>query len=67
MPLVGFEPMIPAFDRAKTVRGLDRAITVIGLCANTHWNYMIHTGNYEGHNQHSCVYILLFEVHILQT
>jgi hypothetical protein len=30
MPRVGFEPMIPAFERAKTVHALDRAATVIG-------------------------------------
>jgi hypothetical protein len=30
MPSVGFEPMIPAFERAKTVHALDRAATVIG-------------------------------------
>jgi hypothetical protein len=27
---VGFEPTIPAFERAKTVHSLDRAATVIG-------------------------------------
>jgi hypothetical protein len=31
MPLVGFEPTIPAFERAKTVHALDRAATVIGF------------------------------------
>jgi hypothetical protein len=31
MPLVGFEPTIPVFQRAKTVHALDRAATVIGL------------------------------------
>jgi hypothetical protein len=34
MPLVEFEPMIPAFDWAKTVHALDaldRAVTVIGI------------------------------------
>jgi hypothetical protein len=31
MPQVGFEPTIPAFERAKTVHTLDRAATVIGL------------------------------------
>jgi hypothetical protein len=31
MPRVGFEPTIPAFERAKTVHALDRATTVIGL------------------------------------
>jgi hypothetical protein len=30
MPRVGFEPTIPAFERAKTVHSLDRAATVIG-------------------------------------
>jgi hypothetical protein len=29
MVLVGFEPAISAFDRAKTVHALDRAVTVI--------------------------------------
>jgi hypothetical protein len=30
MPGVGFEPTIPAFERAKIVHALDRAATVIG-------------------------------------
>jgi hypothetical protein len=30
MPRVGFEPTIPAFERAKTVYALDRVATVIG-------------------------------------
>jgi hypothetical protein len=30
MPWVGFEPTIPAFERAKTVHALDSAATVIG-------------------------------------
>jgi hypothetical protein len=30
MPCVGFEPTIPAFERAKTVHASDRATTVIG-------------------------------------
>jgi hypothetical protein len=29
-PRVGFEPTIPAFERAKTVRALDSGGTVIG-------------------------------------
>jgi hypothetical protein len=28
---MGFEPTIPAFERAKTVHALDRAATVIGI------------------------------------
>jgi hypothetical protein len=31
MSLVGFEPTIPAFERAKTVHALDRAATVISF------------------------------------
>jgi hypothetical protein len=30
MPLVGLEPTISAFERAKTVHALDRAAAVIG-------------------------------------
>jgi hypothetical protein len=30
MPSVGFEPTIPAFERAKTVHALDRTATVLG-------------------------------------
>jgi hypothetical protein len=30
MPWVGFEPIIPVFERAKTVHALDRAATMIG-------------------------------------
>jgi hypothetical protein len=30
MPQVGFEPMIPVFEQAKTVHALDRATTVTG-------------------------------------
>jgi FAD synthase len=30
IPLVGFEPTIPEFERAKAVHALDRAATVIG-------------------------------------
>jgi hypothetical protein len=31
MPLVGFETAIPVFERAKTVRDIDRTATVIGI------------------------------------
>jgi hypothetical protein len=30
MPWVGFEPMIPVFEREKTFHDLDRAATAIG-------------------------------------
>jgi hypothetical protein len=31
MHLVGFEPTIPAFERAETVNALDLAASVIGI------------------------------------
>jgi hypothetical protein len=31
MPRVGFEPTIPAFERAKIFHSLDRTATVIGI------------------------------------
>jgi hypothetical protein len=36
MPRVGFEPTIPAFERAKTVHALDRAVTMIGMRTLVH-------------------------------
>jgi hypothetical protein len=39
MPRVGFELMIPLFERAKTVHTLDRAATVIGeMLTQSHSN-----------------------------
>jgi hypothetical protein len=35
MPRLEFEPMIPVFERAKTVHALDRAATVISLPQTT--------------------------------
>jgi uncharacterized protein (DUF305 family) len=32
---VGFEPTIPVFEQAKTVRALDRAATVNGITTTT--------------------------------
>jgi hypothetical protein len=34
MPLAGFEPTIPVFERAKTVHALDSEATVIGTTAH---------------------------------
>jgi hypothetical protein len=31
MPLVGFEPTIPVFEKVETVHALDQAATVIGF------------------------------------
>jgi hypothetical protein len=44
MPQVGFEPMIPVFERAKTVNALDRAAAVIGfrLCIPKQIHLKIH-------------------------
>jgi hypothetical protein len=37
MPQVGFEPMIPVFDRAKTFHTLDRVATVVVQLHNCIW------------------------------
>jgi hypothetical protein len=43
MPWVGLEPMIPAFERARIVHALDRAVTVTGKHENImHYNYWPH-------------------------
>jgi hypothetical protein len=44
VPLVGFEPMIPAFERAKTVHALDCAATEIGVLININHNYVSEEG-----------------------
>jgi hypothetical protein len=43
MPLVGFEPTIPVFERAKIVHALDLAATVIGalLYSKLKWKKII--------------------------
>jgi hypothetical protein len=45
MPRVGFEPMTPAFERAKTIQALDCAAIVIGqmrrkLTSNMTWRLL---------------------------
>jgi hypothetical protein len=41
MPCVGFEPTIPASERAKTVHALDRSSTVTGnITSMVSWNVM---------------------------
>jgi hypothetical protein len=45
MPLVGFEPTIPALGRAKTVHALDRAATVIGGGTTRHVKFGMHAGS----------------------
>jgi hypothetical protein len=41
MPWMGFEPTIPASERAKTVHVLDRSATVTGVVTNSsRGNYM---------------------------
>jgi hypothetical protein len=45
MPSVGFEPTIPASERAKTVHALDRAATVIGTrSSETQFYILKYTG-----------------------
>jgi hypothetical protein len=41
MPLVGFEPTIPAFERAKAFHGLNRTATVIGIRATCPANFIL--------------------------
>jgi hypothetical protein len=40
MPRVRFEPMIPAFERAKTVHALDSAATAVGNYSNEKYKYV---------------------------
>jgi hypothetical protein len=40
MPGVGFEPTVPALERAKTVHALDRAATVIGSLDLAEYTYV---------------------------
>jgi hypothetical protein len=42
MPRVGFEPVTPVFEWAKTVHSLDRAVTVIGLLNSYQWYYQVY-------------------------
>jgi hypothetical protein len=37
MPLLGFQPAIPVFERAKMVHALDRTVTVIGKKGPAQW------------------------------
>jgi hypothetical protein len=47
MPLVGLEPTIPAFERAKTVHALDRAATVIGDKSHAYKNNFVYIEGYD--------------------
>jgi hypothetical protein len=40
MPVAGFEPTFPVFERAKMVHALDRAATVLGyFITYIHYNF----------------------------
>jgi hypothetical protein len=41
MPWVGFEPTVPASERAKTVHALERSATVTGTLNSTDTEIMI--------------------------
>jgi hypothetical protein len=43
MPYVGFEPTMPASERAKTVHALDRSVTVTG--SDKAWRKQFLIGN----------------------
>jgi hypothetical protein len=50
MPRVGFEPMAPVFERAKTVHTFHRAATVIGSHVPVHYNlYLINLMRNQNH------------------
>jgi hypothetical protein len=40
MPRAGFEPLIPVFERTKTVHALDRVSTVSGRVVTTKLRYL---------------------------
>jgi hypothetical protein len=54
MPCVGFEPTIPASERAKTVYVLDRSATVTGLITSASIKFnLISTPDYTARS-HRC-------------
>jgi hypothetical protein len=62
MPRVGFEPMIPVFERVKMVHGLDCAATVIGISSLLGHNIPLnnlHSNTYNLHSSH--IYLLCLE------
>jgi hypothetical protein len=48
MPRVGFEPMTPVLERAKTVHALDREATVIGCLSQYSLLILSHITMYRG-------------------
>jgi hypothetical protein len=50
MPPVGFEPMIPVYERAKTFHALYRAATVTGLFILVLFNYAFNISDYVTSN-----------------
>jgi hypothetical protein len=46
MPLVGFEPTTPVFERAKTFHALDRTPTVIARIGAAEMEFVEGTENY---------------------
>jgi hypothetical protein len=48
MPSVGFEPKIPAFEKAKTVHALNRAATVQFIHKISHISYPTRTQDQRG-------------------
>jgi hypothetical protein len=52
---MGFEPMIPASERAKTVHILDRAATVIGNSGNKVTKYWLDDGGSNLRERKICV------------
>jgi hypothetical protein len=54
MPLLGFEPTILVFERANTVRALDRAATVI--CVRKRYKQI-------KNRNHVHIYVVIHKIH----
>jgi hypothetical protein len=50
MPLVGFEPTTPVFERAKTVHASDRAANV--MVCNEAWGYIKFREFLDNHSEY---------------
>jgi hypothetical protein len=58
MPRVGFDPMNPAFERAKTVHALDGAATVIGEVAMACFKILSRHSSGETEKTHHSIRII---------
>jgi hypothetical protein len=67
MPQMGYEPMIPVFERVKTVHALDRAATVIGFDFLCNREETLHLNRFELNSvQHVLFVVTLPTLSIVQ-